>query len=515
MNSRDTLHAPTGEGEILRLPARENELIQRNRELFPQARTALFGIPLQELRARCKKETLALAGRFHQENGEEVSFDPASPILASGHQPELFHPGVWLKNFELNRLAKTHGLTPLNLIIDNDQARRDTILVPQARGKEIKVVPASFAPKPSGMTWEDWELKAPDAVEIFSREVLQAFPQGLSTPLLQEFCPLVARLLTNQPNLGLAFSKARREMEKQWGCVNLELPLHSLCQTETFALFTLDLLSRAESFARVHNPLLHTFRKEFGIRSRSHPVPELSSGDDWHEAPFWILAPGICQRQRLTVRKTVQGILIKARGQGEAVALDLRNPLESWKNLSAIGWRIRPRALTTTLFLRLFLAETFLHGIGGAKYDRFTNHIIQDFYQVAPPGYFTISGTLRLFPKEAPDNSNQSAGLEKRLRDWKWNPQRHEGNPAKEFTQLASKRRELISQPGISNKDRFHQLRANLARFQPLQGEAIGKMELDLEKAREREKLQRQLGSREFSFVLFTAESVRQFLIRS
>ncbi len=39
-----------------------------------------------------------------------------------GHQPQLFHPGVWFKNFLMDRLAQqVHGLA-IHVIIDNDCA---------------------------------------------------------------------------------------------------------------------------------------------------------------------------------------------------------------------------------------------------------------------------------------------------------------------------------------------------------------------------------------------------------
>ncbi len=50
---------------------------------------------------------------------------PAATLIAGGHQPELFHPGVWAKNFALGRVARrcspeTGGGTALNLVIDSD-----------------------------------------------------------------------------------------------------------------------------------------------------------------------------------------------------------------------------------------------------------------------------------------------------------------------------------------------------------------------------------------------------------
>ena len=44
------------------------------------------------------------------------------------------------------------------------------------------------------------------------------------------------------------------------------------------------------------------------------------------------------------------------------------------------GIRLRPRALTTTMYLRLAMGDLFLHGIGGAKYDQLTDRIIEHFF---------------------------------------------------------------------------------------------------------------------------------------
>ena len=32
-----------------------------------------------------------------------------APFILSGHQPEMFHPGVWYKNFVLGGLAQADG----------------------------------------------------------------------------------------------------------------------------------------------------------------------------------------------------------------------------------------------------------------------------------------------------------------------------------------------------------------------------------------------------------------------
>ena len=64
------------------------------------------------------------------------------------------------------------------------------------------------------------------------------------------------------------------------------------------------------------------------------------------------------------------------------------------------GQKVRSRALTNTLFARLFLADLFVHGIGGGKYDELTDDIIRRFYGCEPPAFLVLSAT-RLLPLPA------------------------------------------------------------------------------------------------------------------
>lgn len=95
-----------------------------------------------------------------------------------------------------------------------------------------------------------------------------------------------------------------------------------------------------------------------------------------------------------------------------------------WRELHATGWKVRPRALTTTLFARLLLADAFLHGIGGALYDVLTDELIRRFYGIEAPGYAVVSATrylpLPLFPSRGPDYQR----VRRESRDLRWNPQK-------------------------------------------------------------------------------------------
>ena len=69
---------------------------------------------------------------------------------------------------------------------------------------------------------------------------------------------------------------------------------------------------------------------------------------------------------------------------------DLRR---SWQALEPQGFKVRPRALSLTLFVRLCLANVFWHGLGGGKYDEVTDDIIRKFFELAPPAFIVATET--------------------------------------------------------------------------------------------------------------------------
>src|SRR4029077_11022235 len=76
------------------------------------------------------QESLIAAEEYLIRAGEALPPFNGSSFFVAGHQPDLFHPGVWIKNFALNGLAKSYGATPLNLIVDSDAAKATSIRVP-------------------------------------------------------------------------------------------------------------------------------------------------------------------------------------------------------------------------------------------------------------------------------------------------------------------------------------------------------------------------------------------------
>src|SRR5690606_17436002 len=107
-------------------------------------------------------------------------------------------------------------------------------------------------------------------------------------------------------------------------------------------------------------------------------------------------------------------------------SMDACCAVEVLRTLPDQGVRFRTRALTTTLFARLFLAGLFVHGLGGAKYDEMTDRIIARFFGVPVPEYATVSASMYLpFAPPFDETPDDERRLLAQLRDLEQNPQRH------------------------------------------------------------------------------------------
>ena len=83
------------------------DLVDENLRLRDQLHYDLQGRSLAEISQLARAELLAAARRWTAayRNVPAEPPDPRGLIYLAGHQPQMFHPGVWFKNFALGELA--------------------------------------------------------------------------------------------------------------------------------------------------------------------------------------------------------------------------------------------------------------------------------------------------------------------------------------------------------------------------------------------------------------------------
>jgi hypothetical protein len=424
--------APDRDGAVVAVPplAEAGALAERNRQRLHRPDRAALGRPWPELQALARAEALGAARAYLLAGGEPAPAPHGTLLLAAGHQPELSHPGVWVKNFALQGLARRLGAVALNLVVDNDTVKHTGLHLPAPPTAEAPwphLTTVAFDRWGADGTYEERAVADPGLFSTFAERVGEVLRPWGYRPLLPELWAGVLGA-PGPALLGERFAAARRSLERAWGCHNLEVPLSALCRTSAFAWFACDLLAELPRFHALYNAVVGDHRARHRIRSRNHPVPDLAAEGDWLETPFWGWRSGQARRGRLFARALPDRVELRAGAEPWPALPAVSRPEEcvkGWLALEAQGYKARSRALTTTLYARLFLADLFLHGIGGGKYDELTDELMRRFYRCEPPAFVVLSATRWLplpAPAVGPEDRRQ---LARALRDLHYNPQRH------------------------------------------------------------------------------------------
>lgn len=531
------LKVPRQNRRLLLEPSLEDALTgaRSNQNFLEAADITLQGRSLPLLRQWSREACLGAAHDYTQSLLEDplppLERD-SGPLFVAGHQPDLYHPGVWVKNFAIDRLARDAGGLALNLIVDNDTLASTSLRVPTGTREQPGIERIPFAARRAVQPWEDAVVIDPQTFGSFAQRVAEQMAVWGIDPVLSEIWPDALAHQQVSPRLCDCLSTARHRLERRWGLSNLELPISRLCQTDPFLWFASHILAQLPRFQECHNRVLETYRRLNGVRSRNHPVPRLREQDGWLEAPFWVWRAGEAHRQGVFARQVERQVHLS---DGTDVfarlplspQMDACCAVEVLRELPAQGLRFRTRALTTTLFSRLCLGDLFVHGIGGAKYDEMTDQIIREFYGIEPPQFLTMSATLHLplaepFPTTIVDRRR----VERLLRDLRFNADRHGLGP--EADALRARKQQLIAEQeaarpsGLSRRERAAQRPANRRRYRELKDLTAAlaaladgqrnSLQQDLEQIDRELAANAVLQNREFSFALYPAQTLRTFL---
>jgi hypothetical protein len=437
---RTRVRSPRGDESYVAVPSLPEAapLAAMNGDRLATTTAMIQGRSLAVLREWTRREALTAAAEY---TADLVGTSPAdltrglpepadARIYVGGHQPALFHPGVWVKNFAVAGLAKADRGIGLNLVVDNDTMSASGIRVPAGDREHPRAEIVLFDEPRSIRPWEEARVVDRHLFESFPKRVTETMAGWGFEPMLGEFWTAAAKHAEKSDRLADCLTAARCQWERRWGNGNLELPLSRLCRLDSFLWFASHLLAHLPRFHTLYNQVLHEYRTVNRLRSRTHPVPDLREEDGWFEAPFWIWHAEDAMRQRLFARQ--EGDEIRLSNGAQVIASLPLTPakeaccaVEVLRKLQDEGWRLRTRALTTTLFSRLCLADLFVHGLGGAIYDEMTDRLITRFFRLPAPGFLMLSATVRLpLPAHEVERDDERR-LRRQLRELDFHSDRH------------------------------------------------------------------------------------------
>jgi len=450
---------PERSGEVLidppadRLPA----LLAASRDVT-WGRAEILGTPLSEFRRRVRDRALSMLGP----RPPRAAPSPAAPLVVMGHQPIFLHPGIWIKFFLLSALHEQFGAGGVYLICDHDASWPIAAEVPAAGAGLSRRVEA-LLDLPDDVPMEAAPLPSEGAWDAFCARV-RTHLSALAVPGIRErfetFNALATRARADAATLAQFLAGARRAYEAQSRPPGyVELTVSELSDTPEFSAFALHIMQEPSGFRTRYNGSLEEYRRVHRLRSAANPFPNLEEADGFQEAPFWVLHEG--RRVRLFVQKDGGRLRLKWPG---APLVDLPAGPEGLEGLRTSGLRLRPKALTLTMFARLCLGDLFLHGVGGGRYDRVTDAVITDVFGCAPPPYLVATATVALPLMGDGAVVEDRRVLERRVMDLQHNPERHLTSPSEAQRRLVDEKWALIKaieqmRPGPERRAATHRIR--------------------------------------------------------
>lgn len=481
----------------------------------------LQGRSLADVSLLARAELLVAARQWTGEYRDvsAAPIDASGLIFLAGHQPQMFHPGVWFKNFALGALAKRCGATGVNLIVDGDMLSDTSLRVPGGSIAEPNAAAIPFDRPDPGIPYEDRKIEDRELFASFGRRASEQIAPLLTDTLLGVYWPLVQGRAEHNDNLGGCLAQARHQLEGFWGLETLEVSQSRLCAGEGFQWFMAHLLAQLPRFRAVYNDSLREYRRLNRVRSVSHPAPDLAEEGGWLETPFWVWTAAMPRRRRLFARMEAGEVVLCDRQSWEArLPLqpegDAGRAVERLVELQRGGVRIRPRALVTTLWARLVLGDLFIHGIGGAKYDRVTDRLIERFFGLAAPGFMVVSATLHLPIERDRVVPHDVRRIEQEMRGMTYQPERYLDNASDgNVAGLVAEKARWVSTPQsvLNAKQRCQAIRRINAALQPWLAERRGEAADRLADMSRRVRAEDVLGSREYAFCVYPGQTLREF----
>ncbi len=363
--------------------------VLRNRDRL--LRGAYFGIPTEEIRM-----------------GLGVSTD--RPVVVSGHQPVMMHPGLYAKPLTASVVAARIGGLALHKVTDTDVPREWAFRFPGPSGVERtnpffdasrQDVPYADQPVPS----EDGIATLLDRCSQQSTATIRKTLQGWREPFLAALRSSRQWVEFHEKTLGL--------LDAVTGLDRSRLVSSAIFATPVFLRYAAAWLRSLDSLGAAYNGALDLYRRELSLRNAAEPSPDLRTEGEWREAPFWLALPGSPRESLWMKRMGPEEVLLKGGVSG-------REWKASWPGgvLKVEGEvRVWPKALPQSLFVRLFLGDLFIHGTGGGRYERVNDLFFRAVFGEEPPLYGVVSATFRI---DEAERTEASKGLERQEHRLRW-----------------------------------------------------------------------------------------------
>jgi hypothetical protein len=330
---------------------------------------------LEKIRDELRKETGIRA------RGEE------DYIIATGHQPVPYYPGLLFKNYFTGKHAKLLSGKAYNFVVDTDQ---NEIEVPVPCAHEDKYCKEVVSVKKDAETvftgFHPGNHKVYNFLDSIEERIKTLEQEGFlssfknwKNQFLEEF---------DGKNFIDTLTKQRSKFEKTLGIDIENIKISEIVDTKVYYQFVCYILDRLEDFRRVYNEAVEKYS-----RGNYQPVRYIHKEDGWFEVPFWLIK----DNKRYTLKLKKESSRWVFFSEKADISFNIEYPGDDVAGQIKKNVILYPKATTLTLMLRLFFADLFVHGTGAVEYEKVNNEFIKNFFNLEKkPLFYGVSGDIYL-----------------------------------------------------------------------------------------------------------------------
>ena len=363
-----------------------------------------------------RTELVNIAAEYTHRIGLTVSqFKNADDIIVTGHQPNWHHCGIFAKNVITDRFARQTGGTAVQLVLDHDICNT-SIFLPESDNNDF----VRFKTIPLERKQRDIPL---ELRSVPSKEQLIKFIESVSKTKGSLCCEIWHQELhyifessVLCRNVADLITLLQTRLNAACGLEIMSLPVSLMSQSDSFVDFVCSVICNAAGFVRIYNQAIKNKRKTDNLKpDQTIRLLKTDYLNNIIELPFWLIWQ-TGKRASLYVSLNDKNLRI---GTADSIIGTIDPSCDKKQQLIEIlsknKYVIRPKAVTLTLFARLYLADLFVHGTGSGNYEYITDHLIGDYYKISNVNFSIATATMSL----PTDTENQNPEISQEILNYR------------------------------------------------------------------------------------------------
>ncbi len=336
------------------------------------------------------KELASIRDEFIKYTGINKS-SKTTPVIATGHQPILYYPGIIFKNYFISKIAKETEGIPINFIVDSDTAEI-SIPVPYQKDNNYykKIIKIN---NPEGYSFSNFKPSENNVILFFQEieENIQLLDNKNIHKAFHDYKNRFFDLFKENHHFIDTIILLRKEFEELNKIKLIDLKISGISKSIAFYQFAWYIIKNIEKFLDIYNESAEKNKK-----SNYQAVKFLLHEKDVYEIPFWFISN--FRRYPIYLKKKNNLLSFFSENEDFTFSINTANKKEEEiVNMLKNNLILFPKAITLTLMFRIFLCDVFIHGTGGVFYDKITNDIIKDFLNLnLYPDFLVITGDIYL-----------------------------------------------------------------------------------------------------------------------